>query len=72
MSEDQDKNGGGLTNASNEDNIIYPNTIDQLLEWLHKELEEKNTANVADALVGCSYKSRSSKVAEEHKPSGRT
>jgi hypothetical protein len=72
MFEDQDKKGGGLTNASNEDNIIYPTIIDQLLERLHKELEEKNAANVADALVGCSNKSHSSKVAEQHKPSGET
>lgn len=65
---DQDKNGkGGLTNASNEDNNLRPTTIDQLPKAFHEKLEE-NAANVVATLGGCSFKSCSNKVAEQHKP----
>ena len=64
MPENQDKNRGDLTYASNESNILCPTTLDQLLEVLHKEVEAANAANVAHAIAACSFKTRSSKVAD--------
>ncbi|CAD6226777.1 unnamed protein product [Miscanthus lutarioriparius] len=64
MPENQDKNEGDLTDASNESNIVCPTTLDQLPEVLHKEVEAANAANVAHALAACSFKTRSSKVAD--------
>ena len=63
MGYDQTKNRGDLTKASNEENIIHPTTLDQLPKVLRKEVEAKNAANVA----ACSFKTRSSKVAEQDK-----
>jgi hypothetical protein len=55
MLEDHDNNGkGDLINPSNEENIIHPATIDQLLEELRKMVEEKNIAKLAAALSSCS------------------
>lgn len=66
MPEDQGNNGkGDFSDASNEENILHPTTIDQLPWALRKELKAKSAANVAAALAGCSFKHRSSKVAEE-------
>jgi hypothetical protein len=67
MADDQTNNGGDLTDASNEANILHPTTLDQLPEHLRKDVEAKNTANVAAALAACSFKTRSSKVAEQDK-----
>lgn len=54
MHKDNDNNGiGDFIDASNGKNIIHPTTIDQLLKELHKMVEEKNTTNAVDALVGC-------------------
>ena len=64
MPENQDKNEGDLTDASNDCNILCPTTLDQLPEVLHKEVEAANAANVAHALAACSFKTRSSKVAD--------
>jgi hypothetical protein len=55
MLEDHDNNGkGDLINPSNEENIIHPVTIDQLLEELHKMVEEKNVAKLVASLSSCS------------------
>ena len=51
--DDQPKNVGDLTKASNVENIIYPTTLNQLPEALHKEVEAKNATNVALALAAC-------------------
>lgn len=69
MPEDQDNNGkGGLTDASNEENILHPTTIDRLLEALRKDSEAKNTTIVEAVVPSYSFKQRSNKVAEQFKP----
>ncbi|CAD6339104.1 unnamed protein product [Miscanthus lutarioriparius] len=67
MPEDQAKNEGDLSRAFNEGNILCPTTLDQLSEHLRKDVEAKNTTNVATALGACSFKTRSSNVAEQDK-----
>jgi hypothetical protein len=58
---------GEITKSSDEDNIIRPITLDQLLEYLRKDVEAKNAANVAAALATCLFKTCSSKVDEQDK-----
>jgi hypothetical protein len=57
---------GDLTSVSIEENIIHRTTIDQLLESIRKDLEER--CYVAADLAGCSFKPRSSTVAEQYNP----
>lgn len=64
MQDNQAKDGGDLTSASNESNVLRPTTLDQLPEDLRKEVEAKNATNVAATLAACSSKTHSSKVAE--------
>jgi hypothetical protein len=62
MADDKPKDGE-ITKLSGEDNIIHPTTLDQLPEYLRKDVDAKNTANVAATLAACSSKTRSSKLA---------
>jgi hypothetical protein len=66
MADDKPKDGE-VTKSYGEDNIIRPTTLDQLPEYLRKDVEAKNTANVAATLAACSSKTRSSKLAEQDK-----
>jgi hypothetical protein len=66
MVDDKPKDGE-ITKSSGEDNIIRPTTLDQLPEYLRKDVEAKNAAIVAATLAACSSKTRSSKVAEQDK-----
>jgi hypothetical protein len=56
MSEDHSNNmtEGDPTDPFNPANIIHLTAMDQLLEDLHKLVEEKNAANLVAALASCS------------------